>query len=278
MENMLKIPNLKFKKDQEIQQEDRVLKIEDVIEVVKEIIRLNNNPMAKADQVDHLGNRRVRTLSELLQNRLRVGLMRMERIIKDKMSTSDLESITPVQLINPRPFMAVLKEFFASSQFSQFMDNENPLAELEHKRRLTTTGPGGLTRERAGFEVRDVQPSHYGRICPIQTPEGPNVGLVGHLASFAKVNPYGFIEAPYFKVEKGRITDEVHYLSAQEEERYVIVPASVPIDDKGKILPEVMPDKVEARVKGEPAEVEISRVDYADVSSKQIGRASCRER
>ncbi len=255
----------------EISKEDRILKIEDIAEVVKEIIRLNNNPLAKPDQVDHLGNRRVRTLSELLQNRLRVGLMRMERIIKDKMSTLDPATITPIQLINPRPLMAVVKEFFTSSQFSQFMDNENPLAELEHKRRMTTTGPGGLTRERAGFEVRDVQPSHYGRICPIETPEGPNVGLVGHLASFARVNPYGFIEAPYFKVKNGRVTDEVFYLSAQEEERHIIAPASVPIDEKtSRILPEIPPDKVEARVKGEPAEVEISKIDYIDVSSKQF--------
>src|SRR5581483_11570756 len=149
-------------KDEDIKKDDRILTIDDLVEVVKEIIRLNNDPKAKADQVDHLGNRRVRTLSELLQNRLRVGLMRMERIIKDKMSTLDPATITAMQLINPRPLMAVVKEFFTSSQFSQFMDNENPLAELEHKRRLTTTGPGGLTRERAGFEVRDVQPSHYG--------------------------------------------------------------------------------------------------------------------
>ncbi|OGZ68356.1 MAG: DNA-directed RNA polymerase subunit beta [Candidatus Staskawiczbacteria bacterium RIFCSPHIGHO2_02_FULL_42_22] len=266
----LPVLNKSNSKDKDIEKEERTLKIEDLVEVVKEIIALNNNPNAKADQVDHLGNRRVRTLSELLQNRLRVGLMRMERIIKDKMSTLDPATITAIQLINPRPLMAVVKEFFTSSQFSQFMDNENPLAELEHKRRLTTTGPGGLTRERAGFEVRDVQPSHYGRICPIETPEGPNVGLVGHLASFARVNPYGFIEAPYFKVKNGKITDEVHYLSAQEEERYVIVPASCPIDDKGKILPEIPPDKVEARVKGEPAEIEIDKVDFSDVSSKQF--------
>jgi len=269
-------PNKKFiqdsssNKNKDISKDERILKLDDIVEVVKEIIRLNNDSEAKADQVDHLGNRRVRTLSELLQNRLRVGMMRMERIIKDKMSTLDPATITPIQLINPRPLMAVVKEFYASSQFSQFMDNENPLAELEHKRRLTTTGPGGLTRERAGFEVRDVQPSHYGRICPIETPEGPNVGLVGHLASFARVNPYGFIEAPYFKVKNGRITDEVHYLSAQEEEKFVIITASVPLGDNGKILPEVPPDKVEARVKGEPAEIEISRVDYADVSSKQF--------
>ena len=256
--------------NKEIIKEDRLLKIEDIVEVVKEVIRLNNNPLAKPDQVDHLGNRRVRTLSELLQNRLRVGLMRMERIIKDKMSTLEVDTITPIQLINPRPLMAVVKEFYTSSQFSQFMDNENPLAELEHKRRLTTTGPGGLTRERASFEVRDVQPSHYGRICPIETPEGPNVGLVGHLASFARINPYGFIEAPYFKVKNGKVTDKIEYLSAQEEERHNIAPASVPLTESGKILPEIPPDKVEARVKGEPAEVKISEIDYIDVSSKQF--------
>ncbi len=260
----------KRNKDKDVTKEERILTIQDLVEVVKEIISLNNNPEAKADQVDHLGNRRVRTLSELLQNRLRVGLMRMERIIKDKMSTLDPATITPVQLINPRPLMAVIKEFYTSSQFSQFMDNENPLAELEHKRRLTTTGPGGLTRERAGFEVRDVQPSHYGRICPIETPEGPNVGLVGHLASFARVNPYGFIEAPYYKVNNGKVSDEIHYLSAQEEEKYVIAPASVPLDSHRKIMAEIPPDKIEARVKGEPNEVEISKVDFVDVSPNQF--------
>jgi DNA-directed RNA polymerase subunit beta len=267
----LRLPNLAPEDlNKEITKEERILSIKDIVEVVKEVIRLNNNPLAKPDQVDHLGNRRVRTLSELIQNRLRVGLMRMERIIKDKMSTLEVDTITPIQLINPRPLMAVVKEFYTSSQFSQFMDNENPLAELEHKRRLTTTGPGGLTRERAGFEVRDVQPSHYGRICPIETPEGPNVGLVGHLASFARINPYGFIEAPYFKVKNGRVTDEVEYLSAQEEERHNIAPASVPLTDSLKILPEVEPNKVEARVKGEPEEVDISSIDYIDVSSKQF--------
>ena len=267
----LRLPNLAPKDlNKEITKEDRILKIEDIVEVVKEVIRLNNDPTAKADQVDHLGNRRVRMLSELLQNRVRVGLMRMERIIKDKMSTLEAGTVTPIQLINPRPLIAVVKEFFTSSTFSQFMDNENPLAELEHKRRLTTTGPGGLTRERAGFEVRDVQPSHYGRICPIETPEGPNVGLVGHLASFARINPYGFIEAPYFRVKNGKVTDDVEFLSAQEEERHNIAPASVPLTESLKILPEIPPDKVEARVKGEPAEVKIDSIDYIDVSSKQF--------
>jgi len=249
----------------EIRVEDRVLKLDDVIEVIREIIRLNNTPGAKPDQIDHLGNRRVRTLNELLQNRLRVGLMRMERIIKDRMSTLDIYTLIPSQLINPRPFMAVVKEFFASSQMSQFMDNENPLAELEHKRRLSATGPGGLTRERAGFEVRDVQPSHYGRICPIQTPEGPNIGLVGHMASFARINKYGFLETPYFKVEKGRVTSNIQYLNAYEEEQYNIASGAVPIDDKGNIIPK----RVEARIKGEPGISDRDKIDFIDVSSEQ---------
>ncbi|MDP3995920.1 MAG: DNA-directed RNA polymerase subunit beta, partial [bacterium] len=187
------------------------------------------------------------------------------RIIKDRMSTLDAYTLTPSQLINPRPFMAVVKEFFTSSQMSQFMDNENPLAELEHKRRLSATGPGGLTRERAGFEVRDVQPSHYGRICPIQTPEGPNIGLVGHMASFAKINNYGFLETPYFKVEKGKITPKVHYLNAYQEEQYNIASGAVPIDSRGSIIP----DKVEARIKGEPGLMEKDKIDFIDVSSEQ---------
>ncbi|MCX6765145.1 MAG: DNA-directed RNA polymerase subunit beta, partial [Candidatus Nealsonbacteria bacterium] len=202
----------KRKGDEEITPKNRVLTLEDVAEVIKEVIRLNNDPEARADEIDHLGNRRVRTLAEFLQNRLRVGIMRMERIIKDKMSTLEIKTITPSQIINPRPVMAVVKEFYTSSQMCQFMDNENPLAELEHKRRLSATGPGGLTRERAGFEVRDVQPSHYGRICPIQTPEGPNIGLVNHLAGYTKINDYGFIETPYKKKKKGKVTNQIHYL------------------------------------------------------------------
>jgi len=249
----------------EISVSDRVLKLEDVVAVIKEIIRLNNDPEGKPDQIDHLGNRRVRTLAEFLQNRLRVGLMRMERIIKDRMSTLDPYTLTPVQLINPRPVMAVVKEFFTSSQISQFMDNENPLAELEHKRRLSATGPGGLTRERAGFEVRDVQPSHYGRICPIQTPEGPNIGLVGHMASYARINPYGFLETPYFKVEKGRVTSDIHYLNAYDEERYNIASGTVQINEKGNIISQL----VEARIKGEPGVSDRDKIDYIDVSSEQ---------
>ena len=254
------------KMDEEIKVEDRVLKPEDIIAVIREIIRLNNTPGALPDQIDHLGNRRVRIFNELLINRMRVGFVRMERIIKDRMSTLDTFTLAPIQLINPRPVMAVVKEFFTSSQLSQFMDNENPLAELEHKRRLSSTGPGGLTRERAGFEVRDVQPSHYGRICPIQTPEGPNIGLVGHLASFARVNPYGFLETPYYKVEKGQVTSKLVYLNAYQEERYNIASGGVPIDEKGKIIP----PRVEARIKGEPGISDKDKIDYIDVSPEQF--------
>lgn len=255
-----------LKAKNEITIKDRVLSIEDVIAVMREIIRMNNTPGAVPDQIDHLGNRRVRTLNELLQNRLRVGIMRMERIIKDRMSTLEIGMMAPNQLINPRPFMAVVKEFFTSSQMCQFMDNENPLAELEHKRRLSATGPGGLTRERAGFEVRDVQPSHYGRICPIQTPEGPNIGLVGHMASFARINDYGFLETPYFKVEKSKVTDEIHYLNAYEEEKYNIAAGGVAIDEKGYIIPQ----RVEARLKAEPGLCDKDKIDFIDVSSEQF--------
>ncbi len=260
-----RVPELAKGSNKEITKKERALKREDIIAVLREIIRLNNNPEAKPDQIDHLGNRRVRTLGEFLQNRLRIGIMRMERIIKNKMSTLDARTLSPIQLINPRPFMAVVKEFFNSSQFSQFMDNENPLAELEHKRRLSATGPGGLTRERAGFEVRDVQPSHYGRICPIQTPEGPNIGLVNHLSNFARINPFGFIETPYFKVKKGKVTSEVQYLLAFEEEKYNIAHGGVLISENGEIIPQ----KVEVRKKGEPGVVEKEKIDFIDVSPNQ---------
>ena len=255
----------KTKKGEEVTIEDRVLKLEDVIEVLREIIRLNNTPGAQPDQIDHLGNRRVRTFAEFLQNRLRVGFMRMERIIKDRMSTLDSATLTPAQLVNPRPVMAMIKEFFTSSQITQFMDNENPLAELEHKRRVSATGPGGLTRERAGFEVRDVQPAHYGRICPIQTPEGPNIGLVGHLASYARINSYGFLETPYFKVEKGKVTSNLKYLNAFEEEKEIIAHAGIPLDKNSKIIPE----KVEARIKGEPGIAPRNAVTFFDVAAEQ---------
>ena len=260
-----RLPEICPKDPEKIEIEDRVLKPEDVIAVLREIIRLNNTPGAQPDEIDHLGNRRVRTISELLRERLRVGLMRMERIAKDRMSTISPDEITPIRLINPRPFMAVVNQFFSSSQLSQFMDNENILSELEHKRRLTAGGPGGLTRKRAGLQVRDVQPSHYGRICPIQTPEGPNVGLVVHMASYAKINPFGFLETPYFKVKDGKVTKEIRYLNAFEEEKYTIAHAGIEIDDNGNIVSR----KVEARVKGRPQMVDRKKIDFIDVAPEQ---------
>ena len=267
-----RLPNLcgRKEREKEITIEDRVLKLEDVVQVIKEIIRLNNRPGAEPDKIDHLGNRRIRTLNELLQNRLRIGLMRMERNIKDRISTIDTNTATPSQIINTRPFMTVIKEFFTSSQISQFMDSENSLSELEHKRRLSATGPGGLTRERAGFEVRDVQPSHYGRICPIQTPEGPNIGLVGHLASFAVINQYGFLETPYFKVKNGKITNNIEYLNAYEEEQYNIAAGAVSLDKNNNIIPQ----EVEARIKGEPGISDKNKIDFIDVSPEQFASIS----
>jgi DNA-directed RNA polymerase subunit beta len=259
-----RVPGLKSK--EEITKENRVLSVDDVVAVMKEIIRLNNDPRAVADVIDHLGNRRVKTISELMSSKLRVGISRMSRIIKDRMSTLDFENLAPAQLINPRPFSAQVTQFFTASQFSQFMDNVNPLSEIEHKRRLTATGPGGLTRERAGFDVRDVQPSHYGRICPIQTPEGPNVGLVTHLSLYARLNPYGFLDTPYFKVKNKKLTSEAFYMDANEEEKYNIAPASILLDEKDVIKN----DRVEARIKGEAGEIEKENIDYIDVSPQQF--------
>lgn len=244
---------------------NRILSAEDLRMVLTEIIRLNNLGDQPADDIDHLGNRRVRGVGELLQNKLRVGVSRMARIIKDRMSTLDPNMLTPAQLINARPFMAAVKEFFTSSQLSQFMDQVNPLSELEHKRRLSAMGPGGLQRERAGFEVRDVHPSHYGRVCPIETPEGPNIGLVGHLAGYARLNSLGLIETPYIKVKHGRITKEVEYLDASAEVKFNIAHAGISYDADGKILDE----HVEARVHGSPGVVRRDEVDYIDVSSQQ---------
>jgi DNA-directed RNA polymerase subunit beta len=250
----------------EITVEDRVLRVEDIIAILREIIRLNITPGSKPDEIDHLGNRRVRTISELINDRLRIALMRVERICRDKMSTLDSADLMPNNIINPRPFMAGLKRFFSSSQLSQFMDNENILAELEHKRRLTAGGPGGLTRKRAGLQVRDVQPSHYGRICPIETPEGPNVGLVGHLASYARINPYGFIETPYFKVKNGKVTNKIEYLNAFEEEKYNIANAGIETDSKGYIKAK----KIEARAKSKPQMIKKGDIDYVDVAPEQF--------
>ncbi len=262
---MIQRLNQKWKK-KEIAIEDRVLKPQDVVDLLKELIRMNNDPYAKEDQIDHLGNRRVRPFTEILLNRMRLGLTRMARIIRDRMSTLDISTMTPIQLINPRPLMAVIEEFFASGRISQFMDNENPLAEMEHKRRLTASGPGGLTKERAGFEVRDVQSSHYGRLCPIQTPEGQNVGITNYLALYSKLNPYGFLETPYFKVENGKVKKQVVYLSAFEEERYKIAAGNVLIDEKGEIKEEI----VEGRFKGEPLMLKKKEIQLLDVSPEQI--------
>ena len=257
--------NQRFNQEYPLTEEHRVLKPEDIVLIVKEIIRLNNNPAALADNIDHLGNRRVKTVGEQLQEKLRLALNQMERIIKDRMSMADLAVVLPSQLVNSRPFVARLKEFFASSQLSQFMDQTNPLSELEHKRRLSAMGPGGLTRERASFEVRDVHPSHYGRICPIQTSEGPNIGLVGHLAVFGKFSPLGFILTPYQKVKNGKLTSEIVFLDATEEEKYIIAQSGISIDEDGKIIDK----KVSARIQGEPGEVSALEVNFIDISPKQ---------
>jgi len=243
----------------------RVFQVSDLVKTIKEVILLNNNFQSQPDDIDHLGNRRVRGAGELIQERFRLGLARMERNIKDRMTTVDISSVSPVQLVNSRPLVAVLREFFASSQLSQFMDQVNPLAELEHKRRLSAMGPGGLTREHAGFEVRDVHPSHYGRICPIQTPEGPNIGLVGYLACQSVINDFGFLETPYRKVTKGKVTDEIVYFDATEEEKFNIAPAGLPLDEQSRFIEE----KVEARIKGNPGLIEKEKIDYMDVSPQQ---------
>ncbi|MFA6027746.1 MAG: DNA-directed RNA polymerase subunit beta [Patescibacteria group bacterium] len=254
-----------------ITREHRVLKKEDIVAVLSEIIRLNNT-QEEADDIDHLGNRRVRAIGELVQNKFRIGLARMERIVKDRMSTKDVTTLTPGQLINARPLIGSIREFFMSSQLSQFMDQTNPLAELEHKRRLSAMGPGGLSRERAGFEVRDVHRTHYGRICPIATPEGPNIGLVGHLSCYARVNEFGFIETPYRKIakdeknKKARVTDEIVYLDAFTEEKSITVSATAPIDENGNLTV----DKIEVRKHGKPAIENIWNIDYMDVSPRQI--------
>ncbi|MFH1509131.1 MAG: DNA-directed RNA polymerase subunit beta [bacterium] len=298
--------------------ENRVFRKEDIVAIMREIIRLNVE-QDEPDDIDHLGNRRVRSVGELIQNKLRVGLVRMERIVRDRMSTCDLNTVSPAQLVNARPVISSIREFFTSSQLSQFMDQTNPLSELDHKRRLSAMGPGGLSRERAGFDVRDVHRSHYGRICPIATPEGPNIGLVGHLASYARINEYGFIETPYRKVLrkvpnkksellgktlhkdvfhpetekivveagtkiteeianqivavpidkisiKSIVTNEIVYLDAFEEERAVTAPATTPIDEEGYFVN----DRAECRVRGESAFEPTGKIEYLDVSPKQI--------
>ena len=245
----------------------RTLRKEDILSVIKTLVDLRDGK-GEIDDIDHLGNRRVRSVGELMENQYRIGLLRMERAIKERMSSVDIDTVMPQDLINAKPAAAAVREFFGSSQLSQFMDQTNPLSEITHKRRLSALGPGGLTRERAGFEVRDVHPTHYGRICPIETPEGPNIGLINSLATFARVNKYGFVETPYRKVKDGRVTDEVVYLSAMEEGRYSVAQANVPVDAKGRFTE----DLVVCRSSGTRDVVPMTpdKVDYMDVSPKQL--------
>ncbi|MEE3088319.1 MAG: DNA-directed RNA polymerase subunit beta [Actinomycetota bacterium] len=254
-----------------------VLTLDDVLATIEYILRLHadmptiegprGEVVVETDDIDHFGNRRLRTVGELIQNQIRTGLSRMERVVRERMTTQDVEAITPQTLINIRPVVAAIKEFFGTSQLSQFMDQTNPLAGLTHKRRLSALGPGGLSRERAGFEVRDVHPSHYGRMCPIETPEGPNIGLIGSLATYGRINAFGFVETPYRKVVNGKVSDQVDYLTADEEDRFVIAQANTPLKDNGAIAE----DRVLVRRKGGEVEfVKPNEVDYMDVSPRQL--------
>ena len=267
--------NKKLGQDQAFDQQ--TLTISDVVAAIRYIVALHDGreelatpqgaTVVGADDIDHFGNRRMRTVGELIQNQLRTGLARMERVVRERMTTQDVEAITPQSLINIRPVVAALKEFFGTSQLSQFMDQTNPIAGLTHKRRLSALGPGGLSRDRAGMEVRDVHHSHYGRMCPIETPEGPNIGLIGSLASYGRINPFGFVETPYRRVEKGKVTDKVDYLTADDEDRFVIAQANAPLDDKNKFAEE----RVLVRQKhGEVIEILADEVDYMDVSPRQM--------
>ena len=260
---------------------ESVLRIEDINATIKYLLALHQHQDAvkgfrdgeevdipvEYDDIDHLGNRRIRAVGELIQSQVRTGMSRMERQVRERMTTQDAEAITPNTLINIRPVTAAIKEFFGTSQLSQFMDQNNPLAGLTHKRRLSALGPGGLSRERAGMEVRDVHTSHYGRMCPIESPEGPNIGLIGSLATFARINPFGFIETPYRVVRDGHVTDEVHYLTADDEKRHVIAQASVKLDDEGRFVDEAVLCRLGD---GEPALMPVDSVDFMDVSARQM--------
>nr|MCH9736704.1 DNA-directed RNA polymerase subunit beta [Actinomycetes bacterium] len=255
---------------------------EDVVATIEYLVRLQQGDKSmtvpggvevpvETDDIDHFGNRRLRTVGELIQNQIRVGLSRMERVVRERMTTQDVEAITPQTLINIRPVVAAIKEFFGTSQLSQFMDQNNPLSGLTHKRRLSALGPGGLSRERAGLEVRDVHSSHYGRMCPIETPEGPNIGLIGSLSVYARVNPFGFIETPYRKVVGGVVTNDIEYLTADEEDRHVVAQANSPIEDNGAGSQVFTEDRILVRRKGGEVEnVSSSEVDYMDVSPRQM--------
>ncbi|HEX5950837.1 MAG TPA: DNA-directed RNA polymerase subunit beta, partial [Actinomycetota bacterium] len=245
-----------------------ILTYEDMLRTVRYLVKLAAGEEGyEPDDIDHFGNRRLRSVGELIQNQIRIGLSRMERVVRERMTTQDVEAITPQTLINIRPVVASIKEFFGTSQLSQFLDQTNPLAGLTHKRRLSALGPGGLSRERAGFEVRDVHPSHYGRMCPIETPEGPNIGLIGTMSSYGRINQFGFIETPYRRVVNGKATDKIDYLSADEEDRFVIAQANEPLDKNGTF----QNSQVLVRRKGgEVDSVSPSEVDYMDVSPKQL--------
>lgn len=243
------------------------LDVKDIVETVRYMLKIiDNHPDAFIDDIDHLGNRRLKTVGELLQNQFRIGLSRMERVVRERMTIQDIDVVTPQALINTRPVVAAIQEFFGSSQLSQFMDQTNPLSELAHKRRLSALGPGGLSRDRAGFEVRDVHQSHYGRICPIETPEGPNIGLIGQMSTYARINNFGFLESPYRRVVDGKPTDEIVYLSADEEDKYIIAQANEPIDEKGYFKNEYLI----AKYRGQILEVTPDKVNFMDVSPKQL--------
>ena len=250
---------------QEVEDSVRVLRKQDILEIMKILTDLKDGK-GEIDDIDHLGNRRVRSVGELMENQYRVGLLRMERAIRERMSSVEIDTVMPHDLINAKPAAAAVREFFGSSQLSQFMDQTNPLSEITHKRRLSALGPGGLTRERAGFEVRDVHPTHYGRICPIETPEGPNIGLINSLATYARVNQYGFIETPYRAVVKGKVEDEVRYISAMEEGRYVIAQANAQLDKNNRFIEELVP----VRRQGDFGLARPEDIDLIDVSPKQL--------
>ena len=252
---------LGFKTDDQV----RVLRKEDILAILKVLVELKDG-RGEIDDIDHLGNRRVRSVGELMENQYRVGLLRMERAIRERMSSVEIDTVMPHDLINAKPAAAAVREFFGSSQLSQFMDQTNPLSEITHKRRLSALGPGGLTRERAGFEVRDVHPTHYGRICPIETPEGPNIGLINSLATYARVNQYGFIESPYRKVVDSKVTDEVVYLSAMEEGRYTVAQANAELNEDGSFVE----DLVSCRQGGEYLMFRPEAISLIDVSPKQL--------
>ncbi len=277
--DLAKVGRYKINKKLGLQEafDQQTMTIADVVAVIRFIVALHDGKSEleapdgtidiSADDIDHFGNRRMRTVGELIQNQLRTGLARMERVVRERMTTQDVEAITPQSLINIRPVVAALKEFFGTSQLSQFMDQTNPIAGLTHKRRLSALGPGGLSRDRAGMEVRDVHPSHYGRMCPIETPEGPNIGLIGSLASYGRINPFGFVETPYRKVVKGVVTDKIDYLTADDEDKHVIAQANAALDEKNRFAEE----RVLVRLRqGEVAEVPPENVDYMDVSPRQM--------